>query len=112
MPPTASVFVAGVTAIESSVALVTVSVVEPEIVPTAAAIVVVPALSVLALCVVASMLATLGALELNVAFAETSATEPSEKEPVAVNTCVTPTPSVGLVGVTAIETSVALVTVS
>jgi hypothetical protein len=50
-------------------------------------------------------------LEVKVALLDTSYTVPSEKVPVAKNCCVTPMPSVGFVGVTAIETRVALVTV-
>jgi hypothetical protein len=81
----ASVLVTGVTAIEVNVAAVTVRVVEPEIMPTDALIVAVPALSVFAECVVASSVATAGELDVNVALLDTSDTLPSENDPVAVN---------------------------
>ncbi len=58
------------------------------------------------------MLATVGALELHVASLDTSDTEPSENVPVAVNGSFTITPALGLVGVSAIETKLALVTVN
>jgi len=109
-PLMASVLVDGVTVMAINVAALTVNVVEPESLPTVAVMVVLPAFSVVARCV-ASSEATVGALEVKVALLDTSDTVPSEKVPVAKNCCVTPTPSVGLVGVTAMETSVALVTV-
>ena len=112
LPLIASVLAAGLTLIAVKVAAVTVTVVKPEISPTVAVMVVVPALSVLVEWLLESIVATAAELELHVAPLDTSETEPSENEPVAVNSVVTPMPSVGLVGVTAMETSVALLTVS
>jgi hypothetical protein len=55
---------------------------------------------------------TPASLEIHVAVVVTSATEPSEYVAVARSASVTPAPTTGDVGVTAIETSVAGVTVS
>jgi hypothetical protein len=57
------------------------------------------------------MVAMFVALELHVASPDTSDTVPSENVPVAVKGTVTATPTVGLVGVSAIDDSVAEVTV-
>ena len=81
----ASVLAAGLTLIEFKVAAVTVTVVDPEIMPTVAVMVVVPALSVFVEWLELSIVATAVELELNVALLDTSETEPSENDPVAVN---------------------------
>ena len=111
VPLMASVVLAGVTLIELSVACVTVSVVDPERLPTAALIVVVPAASVVASWVVASIDATFPALDFQVALLETSEIVPSEKVPVAVKATLTPIAAAGFVGLIAMDTNWALVTV-
>jgi hypothetical protein len=100
----------GVTAIETSVAALTVSVVEPETLPEVALIVVVPACNAEARPV--------GLIVPVVVFVEDHVTVLvrfcvllSEYVAVAVNCCVVPGATDGLAGVTAIETSVAAVTV-
>src|SRR5271157_6549271 len=93
------------------VKVVTVKVVEPLIVSTAASIVVCPALTALA-SPVALMVATPDADELHVAVLVRFCVLPSLYVPVAVNCCVLPTAMEGFAGVTAIDTSTAAVTVS
>jgi hypothetical protein len=105
----------GVTAIEDSVAPVTVSVVVPETAPRVAVIVVEPTatdaaspLEPAALLIVA----TAKFEELHVTNDDISCVVESEYVPVAINCFVNPFAMLGLVGVTAIDDSVALVTFS
>src|ERR1700735_1146437 len=101
---------AGVTAIDTSVTAVTVSVVEPLIAPETALIVLVPAATAVANPPVV-MVATPVVAELQVTELVRFCVELSEKVPVAVNCCFAPTLTEGFAGVTAIDTSVAAVTV-
>jgi len=100
----------GVIDTDTSFADVTVRAAEPTILPDAALIVVVPADSEVAFPP-ATMEAMDVADELHVADAVRSCVELSEKVPVAVNCWVVPVGIVGLDGVTAMDTSVAAVTV-
>ena len=108
--PTDRLGLAGVTAMEDTVPVVTVRVVLPEIVPEVAVIVVVPAVPA-----VARPLLLMDAVdvldELQVTDADISWVVPSENVPVAVNCWVTTRGMVGLAGVTAMEERVAEVTV-
>src|SRR5271157_1702471 len=90
------------------VKVVTVKVVEPLIVSTAASIVVCPALTALA-SPVALMVATPDADELHDAVLVRFCVLPSLYVPVAVNCSVAPTAMEGLAGVTAIDTSASTV---
>jgi hypothetical protein len=102
--------VAGVTAIDTSAAEVTVSVVDPVSEPEAAVIVAVPSLTLLANpCVGAALLivAAPGVSELHCTVLVTFCTLPSVYVPVAVNCSVVPSGIVGMAGVTAIEISTA-----
>jgi hypothetical protein len=101
---------AGVTAIDTSVAGVTVSSVEPVMLPTVAEIVEVPAPTAVAKPV-ALMVATPGVPDAHTALLSTCV-ELSLNVPVAVNCCVAPLVIEGFAGVTAIDTSVAGFTVS
>jgi hypothetical protein len=101
---------AGVTAIDTSVAGFTVSCVEPVILPTVAEIVEVPAPAAVAKPV-ALIVATAAVPEAHTALLSTCV-ELSLNVPVAVNCCVPPLVIEGFAGVTAIDTSVAGVTVS
>ena len=112
--PSTTLGLAGVTAMETSVAAVTVSVVDPETPPDVAVIVVVPAATGVAnpsepaaLLIVATPVVD----ELQVTVVVRFCVVPSENVPVAVNCLVVPLATLGLVGVTAMETSVAAVTV-
>jgi len=116
--PTGKLFVeAGVTAIEESVAAVTVRVVVPDLPPNVAVIVVVPGATADALPLVPPallMVALEVSDELHVTDAVKFCVVLLEYVPVAVNCCVKPaglTEMLGLAGVTAMETSVALVAV-
>ena len=105
----------GVTAMDTSVAGVTVSVVVPDILPDVAVIVVEPAATEVAnpLDPAALLIAATAALdEFQVATIVKFCVEPFEYVPVAVNCLVVPMAMLGLVGVIAMETSVAGVTVS
>jgi hypothetical protein len=102
---------AGVTAIDTNVAAVTVSVVEPLTAPEAALIVLVPAATPMANPPVV-IVATPVVAELQVTELVKFCVELSEKVPVAVNCCFAPTLTEGFAGVTAIDTNVAAVTVS
>jgi hypothetical protein len=104
--------VAGETAIDTSVAPVTVSVAEPLTEPDVAEIVADPCATVVASPVAEVMVATVGVLELHCAVPVMFCVLPSLNVPVAVNCGVTPSGSVGIAGVTAIEISVAAVTVT
>src|SRR5205085_3256858 len=112
--PLSTVVVVGVTCMEPKVAAVTVFVVEPLLPPNAAPIVALPWLRPLARPRDPSALDTVAAasFELDqVAVAVRSWVEASEYVPVAVNCRVFPLATVGLVGVTWIDTNVAAVTV-
>ncbi len=100
----------GVTAMELRVAVFTVSVVVLVIAPTVARIVLVPTARLEARPL-AEIVAAAVLLEVQEAEAVRSSVLLSEKVPVAVNCCVTPTGMERLVAVTAMDTSVAAVTV-
>jgi len=111
--PAAMLGLAGVTAMDWSVAAVTFRVVEPETAPEVAVMVVEPTARAVAKPFepAALLMAALAASE------ELQATEVvrswvvlSENVPVAMHCCVVPAAMLGLVGVTAMETSVATVT--
>lgn len=104
--------VAGVTAIDTNVAAVTVTVDDPLAEPDVAVIVAVPCATLVASPVVGVMVATVAALELHCTMPVMFCVLPSPNVPVAVNCCETPCGSVGIAGVTAIEISVAVVTVT
>jgi hypothetical protein len=113
--PSAMLGLVGVTAMETSVTEVTASEVDPEILPDVAVIVVEPAatevvnpLEPAALL----MAAIVAADDFQVTDVVRFCVEPSEYVPVAVNCLVVPSAMLGLVGVTAMDTSVAGVTVS
>ena len=111
VPPAATDGFTGVTAIDTSVAAVTVSVVDPLTLPLVALIVVVPAFSALA-SPVALTVAVVVLEDAHVAVVVRFCVVPSLYVPVAVNCCVPPAATDGFTGVTAIDTSVAAVTVS
>ena len=100
---------AGVTATETSVAAVTVSVVLPEMEPEVARIVVEPAPTAVTRPAVL-IVATVPAEELHVAVLVRSCVVPSLNVPVALNCCVWPLVIEELAGVTAIDARVAAVT--
>ena len=105
----------GVTAMDTSVAEVTVSVVDPDTPPDVALIVVEPAAAEVASPLVPAellMAATAAADEFQVTAVVRSCVVLSENVAVAVNCCDVPLTMLGLVGVTAMDTSVAGVTVS
>jgi hypothetical protein len=102
---------AGVTAIDCSVAAVTVSTVEPEIDDDVAVIVEVPTPAPVA-SPDALIVAVVMVPELHVTLDVRFWVVPSLKVPVAVNCCVAPLVIDGFAGVTAIDCSVAAVTVS
>src|ERR1700733_7231650 len=101
---------AGVTAIDCSVAAVTVSKVEPLIAPDVALIVEVPTPAPVARPV-ALIVAVAVVPELHVTVLVRFCVVPALKVPVAVNCCVAPLAIDGFAGVTAIDCSVAAVTV-
>jgi hypothetical protein len=101
---------AGVTAIDTSVAAVTVRVVEP-VMPTETALIVLVPVPTAVANPPAAIVATVVVTELQVAVPVKFCVELSEKVPVAVNCCVVPFAIEGFAGVTAIDTSVAAVTV-
>jgi hypothetical protein len=102
---------AGVTVIDCNVAAVTVRVVEPVIDPDLALIEEVPAATVVA-SPAALMVATVVVAEVQVTLLVRFCVLLSLNVPVAVNCCVSPLATEGLAGVTAIDCSVAAVTVS
>ena len=107
--------IVGVTAIDSSVAEVTVKGVDPLIVPEVAVMFAVPSPTLLANpCVGETLLivATDGVSELHCAVSVIFCVLPSVNVPVAVNCCVVPTEMTGIAGVTAIETRTAGETVN
>ncbi len=109
--PAVTVGFTGVTAMDTSVAAVTVSVVLPEMAPLVALMVVPPAFSADAkpepLIVAVTVLD-----DAHVTLAVMFCVELSLYVPVAVNCCVFPATTDGFTGVTAIDTSVAAVTVN
>jgi hypothetical protein len=109
--PAATEGFTGVTAIDTSVAAVTVSVVLPEMAPLVALMVVPPAFSADAKPV-ALIVAVVVLDDAHVTLAVMFCVELSLYVPVAVNCCVLPAATEGFTGVTAIDTSVAAVTVS
>jgi hypothetical protein len=91
--PLAMLKFAGVTPMETKVAAVTVSVVDPDIFPSVAVIVVDPVLSAVArpwLPVALLIEATVGLLELHTTCAEMASLVPSLNRPIAVNNAVEP----------------------
>jgi hypothetical protein len=107
--------VAGVTAIDTSVALVTLRVVLPLMVPRVAEMTVVPAATALARPsdpVALEMVAVAGVADAQVTAAVRSCVVASLYVPVATKRSLVPLAIDGVAGVTAIETSVAAVTVS
>jgi len=109
--PLATLGLAGVTAMETSAAAVTVSVVLPLMLAEVAVMVAVPVARVVARPL-AAMVAVVGVADVHAAVAVRSCVELSVYVPVAVNCCVRPLATLGLAGVTAIETSPAAFTVS
>src|SRR5688500_17163713 len=103
----------GESAIETSVAGVTVSVVEPERPPANAVIVVEPGLTAVAKPFVTfDTVAAVAFVDVHVAVAVRSCVEPFVKIPVAVYCSVLPSATDAFVGVTSIDASVAPVTVN
>src|SRR6187549_608496 len=102
--------VGGVTAMLTNVALVTCSVVVPETAPELAVMIESPTATVVAKPALL-MVALAGVPEVQVTWLVRSCVVVSENVPVAVNWRVVPSGLLGLPGVTAIEDSVALVTV-
>jgi hypothetical protein len=105
--------VAGVTAIDTSTAVVTARVVLPLIEPDVAVIVVVPTPALVAKPLLPGVLlivATVADDELHCTVVVISWVLPSVKVPVAVNCCAVPRGTLGVAGVTAIETRAAGVT--
>jgi hypothetical protein len=111
VPPAVTEGFTGVTVMDTSVAAVTVSVVLPEIAPLVADIVVPPAFNADAKPA-ALIVAVVVLDDVHVTLAVMFCVELSLYVPVAVNCCVLPAVTVGFAGVTAIDTSVAAVTVS
>jgi hypothetical protein len=102
---------AGNTEIETKVAGLTVSVVEPSTPPNVAVITLVPLLQPVARPVLL-MIATAETDELQLATLVMSCMLPSVKVPTAVNCCRPPIPMLGIAGATAMDARVAAVTVS
>jgi hypothetical protein len=105
----------GVTAMDTSVAGVTVKVVEPDMLPDVAVIIVEPATAEAASPSVPAallMAATPAADEFQITDVVRSCVVLSENVPMAVSCCVVPGAMLGLAGVIARETSVACVTVT
>ena len=109
--PAATDGFAGVTAIDDSVAAVTVNVVEPTTAPLVALIVDVPTFTAVA-NPAALIVAFAGVPDAHVTLLVRSFVELSLNVPVAVNCCVFPAATDGFAGVTAIDDSVAAVTVN
>jgi hypothetical protein len=108
--PSAIDGVPGVTTIDTSAAAVTVTVVDPMIEPDVAVMLAVPSPTLVASPVVAPVVlivAVMGVSEVHCTVAVMSCVLPSVYVPVAVNCCVVPSGSVGIAGVTAIETRTA-----
>src|SRR5271166_5891740 len=111
VPPAATDGFTGVTAMDTSVAAVTVNVVLPETLPLVALIVVLPNFNAAArppLLIVAVVVLD----DAHVTLAVRLCVELSLYVPVAVNCCVPPAATDGFTGVTAMDTSVAAVTVN
>ena len=109
--PAATDGFAGVTAMDTSVAAVTVSVVLPTMLPLVAEIVLVPAFSADARPAPV-IVAVVSVPDAHVTLPVKFCVELSLYVPVAVNCCVLPAATDGSAGVTAMDTSVAAVTVS
>jgi len=109
--PAATDGFAGVTAIDTRVAFVTVSVVDPTTLPLVALIVELPAFTPVAKPE-ALIVATVVVPDAHVTLPVKSCVELSLNVPVAVNCCVPATMMEGVAGVTAIDDSVAAVTVN
>ena len=110
MVPSGVVTAEGLTAIETSCAGVTVNSVDPVMLLDVALIVELPTAALLA-SPLELIVADERVSELQVAVAVKSLVEPSVKVPVATNCCIVPRAIVGLVGVIAMDTSAAEVTV-
>jgi hypothetical protein len=113
--PGAMLGLVGLTAMDTSVAEVTVSKVEPDMLPDAAVIVVEPAATEVANPLEPAallMVATAAVDELQVTVIVKSCVVLSENVPVATNCWFVPLTMLGLVGVIAMDTSVAEVTVT
>jgi hypothetical protein len=113
--PRAMLGLAGVIAMDTSVAAVTVSVVDPDMLPSVAVIVVEPGVSDVARPLeppALLMVATPAVNEFQVTDVVRFCVVPSEYVPVAVNCRVVPSTMLGFAGVIAMDTSVAAVTVS
>jgi len=111
VPPAVTVGFAGVTAMDTSVGAVTVSVVLPTMLPLVAEIVLVPAFSADARPALV-IVAVVSVPDAHVTLAVTFCVELSLYVPVAVNCCVFPATTEGFTGVTAMDTNVAAVTVN
>src|SRR4029077_4993347 len=110
--PAATLWFAGVTAIDTSVgAAVTVRLVFPVMFPCCAEMLVVPAFCSVVASPAALIVAIVVSEEAHVTEFVKFCVELSEKVPVAVNCCCVPAATLWFVGVTAIDTSVAAVTV-
>jgi hypothetical protein len=113
--PSARVGVAGVTAIDTNAAPVTVSVVDPLTPPSLAVMFALPTPALLATAGVGPpvlIVLTPGVSELHSTVPVMFCVLPSVYVPVAVNACVVPSGTTGTAGVTAIETSTAGLTVT
>lgn len=103
----------GVTVIEITALGMTVSVAWLDVTPDRAAVMtVVPCASVAAFPAVPAMVATSVSEDVQAAVAVMSLVAPSENVPIAANCCVSPRATLGLTGVTAIETTTAGFTVN
>jgi hypothetical protein len=113
--PRMAVGVCGFIAIETSATGFATNVADPPTEPELVLIIVVPAPRALAnpaVPAVSLMEATVAAVELQCPLCVRSCVVPSENVPIAVNCCVVPLAIVAVGGIMAIETSVAVVTVS
>lgn len=108
--PSATDGVGGVTAMETSATALTVRLVDPEIDPTVAVIVVAPVVTGIARPALTVAIALCD--DVQVALAVRFCIVPSVNVPVAVNCCVVPSGTEALSGVTEIATNFAAVTVS
>jgi len=102
--PTGTLGLSGVTAIEDKAAAFTVRIVFPEILPEAAVMVVLPAATPVARPLLL-IVATDALDELQVTWVVISWLVPSENAPEAANCLVAPSGTLGLAGVTEMETS-------
>ena len=95
----------GVIAIDCKPAGVTVSVVLPDTVPDVAVITVEPAVNAFARPELAFTLATAGVPEVQLTLPVKLTVLASENVPVAVNCCITPSGTLGILGVNAMDTN-------